>query len=101
MTQGAHMGRRRLTPARLPVIRIRKRHTKGRHLRRVREGRCAVPESLGLGPDRVVGLASFLNQERRMQHDEIHRGDRLPAALKGGVMCMILGNRAMHTCALA
>ena len=54
------MGRRRLTPARLPVIRIRKRHTKGRHLRRVREGRCAVPESLGLGPDRVVGLASFL-----------------------------------------
>ena len=68
---------------------------------RVREGRRAVPESLGLGPDRVVGLASFLNQERRMQHDEIHRGDRLPAALTGGVMCMKLGTRAMHTYALA
>ena len=26
----------------------------------MREGRRAVPESLGLGPDRVVGLASFL-----------------------------------------
>ena len=66
----------------------------------MREGRRAAPESLGLGPDRVVGLASFLNQERRMQLDETHRGDRLPAALTGGVMCMILGNRAMHNCAL-
>ena len=94
------MGRRRLTPARLHVIRLGSVTQQGRHLWRVREGRRAVPESLGLGPDRVVGLASFLNQERRMQHDEIHRGDRLTAALKGGVMCMILGNRAMHNCAL-
>ena len=62
----------------------------------MREGRRAAPESLGLGPDRVVGLASFLNQERRMLHDGIHRGDRLPAALTGGVMCMTLETRAMH-----
>ena len=77
---------------------IRKRHTKGRHPPRVREGRRAAPESLGLGPDRVVGLASFLNQERRMLHDGIHRGDRLPAAMTGGVMSMKVGTRG---CTLA
>mgnify|MGYP006906412854 CR=1 FL=1 len=95
------MGRRRLTPARLHVIRLGSVTQQGRHLWRVREGRRAVPESLGLGPDRVVGLASFLNQERRMLHDEIHRGNRLPTVLRGGVMSMKLGTRAMHTCALA
>ena len=67
----------------------------------MREGRRAAPESLGLEPDRVVVLASFVNQERRMLHDGIHRGDRLPAALTGGVMNMKSGTRAMHMRALA